>query len=82
MLSCNTDDSVVIQRLAEESGFLCLLSEAVGERQNQATGVDINFQKINQHHLWNAEKQDRVCEAKGVGRLEVKVIFVVKTEKT
>ena len=32
ILSCNTDDSVVIKRITEESGFLRLLSKAVGER--------------------------------------------------
>lgn len=34
--------------------------------KNQATGIDIDFQKASQHHLWNAEKQERGCDAKGV----------------
>lgn len=33
--------------------------------RNQPTGIDIAFQKANQHHLWNAEKQDRGCDVKG-----------------
>lgn len=40
---CYSDDSVIIQGLAEESGFLLLLSEAVDKGKDQATGFDINF---------------------------------------
>ena len=59
----------------------CLLSEAVGKREDQATGIDIDFQKANQHHLRNVKKQDGVCHAKGAGQQGLNVIFVVKIEK-
>ena len=56
LFPCHSDGSVIIQRLAEESGFLCVLSEAVGKGQDQTTGIDTDFQKVNQCYLWNAEK--------------------------
>lgn len=31
ILLCNSDDSAIIQGLGEESGFLCVLSEAVSK---------------------------------------------------
>ncbi len=50
-------------------------------RERPSTGVDIDFQKVNQHHLWNVEKQDRVCDAKGAGQLRLNVIFCSKDRK-
>ena len=52
--------------------------KAVGKGQDQATGIDIDFQKINQYHLWNVKKQDRVRHAQGAGQLGLKATFCSK----
>lgn len=67
--------------IAEESSFLCVLLEAVGKGQDQATDIDIDFQKVNQYHLWNTEKQDRVSDAKDSGKLGLKTIFCNREKK-
>lgn len=43
--------------------FLCLLSKAVGKRQEQTTGIDSDLQTVSQYYLWNAEKQNGIQDA-------------------
>ena len=46
ILNCHVPD--VIQEHSEELQFLCLLLKAVSEKQDQAVGIALNLQMVNQ----------------------------------
>lgn len=47
---------------------MCIIRDSRQGGKDQATGIDTDFPTTNQHHLRNAEKQDRIPDAGSTGK--------------